>query len=46
MDLDNIHNDIKAMTEKHQSDMKTLIDHISDMLTKLTDTSSKTDKQE
>ena len=34
------------MTDKHHSDMKTLNDHISDMLTKLTKTSSKTDKQE
>ena len=34
------------MTGKHHSDMKTLNDQISDMLTKLTDTSSKTDNQE
>ena len=33
------------MTEKHQSDMKTLNEHISTMLTKLTNTSSKIDKQ-
>ena len=45
-DLDNIHNDIKAITEKHHSDMKTQNFHISAMLTKLTNTSSKTDKQE
>ena len=44
--LDNIHNDIKAMTYKHRSDMKTLNENISDMLTKLTYTSSKIDKQE
>ena len=45
-DLDNIHNGIKAMTDKHHSDMKTLSYHIYAMLEKLTDTSSKTDKQE
>ena len=31
---------------QHHSDMKTLDDHISTMLTKRTNTSSKTDKQE
>ena len=51
-DLDNIHADIKASTDKHHSDIKSMNDHISDMkycisfvLEKLTDTSSKTDKQ-
>ena len=34
------------MTDKHHSDMKTLNDQISSMLTKLTNTSSKSDKQE
>ena len=34
------------MTGKHHSDMKNLNGHISDMLTKLTNTISKTDKQE
>ena len=34
------------MTDKYHSDTKTLNDHISYMLTKLTDTSSKIDKQE
>ena len=43
--LDNIHNDIKAMTERHHYDTKSLNYHISSMLAKLTDTSSKTDKQ-
>ena len=46
MTFDNIHNDIKSMTDKHHSDMKTLNDHISTMLKKLTNTSSNTDKQE
>ena len=48
-DLNNIQNVIKLMTvvdDKHYSDMKTLNGHISVMLTKLTDTSSKTYKQE
>ena len=45
-DPDNIHNDIKAMTEKHHSDVKNLNKHISNMLAKLTNTSSKTDNQE
>ena len=45
-DLDNIHNKIKAMTDEHHSDMKTLNDHISTMITKLIDTSSNIDKQE
>ena len=45
-DLDSIHNDIKAMTGKHHSDIKYFNDHISDMLANLTDTISKTDKQE
>ena len=45
-DFDNIHKDIKAMTDKHHSDTKYLNDHISDMLEKLIDTRSKTDKQE
>ena len=31
-DPNNIHNDIKVMTEKHHYDMKTLNDHISAML--------------
>ena len=43
--LYNIHNYIKAMTGKHHSDMKTLNDQISDMLTKLTDTTSKIENQ-
>ena len=34
------------MTGKHHSDMKNLNGHISDMLTKLTNTSPNTDKQE
>ena len=34
------------MTEKHHYDKKTLNEQISAILTKLTDTSSKTDKQE
>ena len=42
--LKNIHNYIKAMTDKHHIDMKYLNDQISDMLVKLTDTSSKIDK--
>ena len=33
----NIHNDIKAMTDKHHSDMKALNNHISYMLAKHTD---------
>ena len=48
-DLYSIHNDIKsitAMTDKHHSNMKTLNEHISDMLTKLTNTSSNTYKYE
>ena len=56
-DIGNIHNDIKSMTNKHQSDMKSMNDHITDMradtnnristmLVKLTDTSSKTDKKD
>ena len=45
-DVNNIHNDIKTMTDKHHSDMKTLNEHISDMLTKLTNTSYKTENQE
>ena len=45
-DLNNIYNDIKAMTDKHHYDMKSLNDHISAMLEKRTRTSSKTDKQE
>ena len=43
-DLDNIHNYIKAMTDKHHSYMKALNDHISDIIEKLSDTSSKTYK--
>ena len=42
--LKNIHNYIKVMTDKHHFDMKYLNDQISDMLVKLTDTSSKIDK--
>ena len=34
------------MPEKHHSDMKTMNDHISSMLTKLTDTNFKTENQE
>ena len=48
-DLGNIHNDIKSMTsmtDKYHYDMKTLNEHISNMLTKLTDTSPKIDKHE
>ena len=48
-DLYNINNDIKsmtAMTYKHQYDMKTLNKHISDMITKVTNTSSKIDNHE
>ena len=45
-DLSNIHNFIKSMTEKHYFYMKALNHHISAMLAKLTDTSSKTDNQE
>ena len=45
-DVDKIHNEIKAMTEKNHSDMKTMNDHISSMLTKLIDTSFKTENQE
>ena len=45
-DVDNIHNDIKTMTDKHHSDMKTMNYNISFMLTKLTDTNSKTENQE
>ena len=45
-DLNKIHNYIKAMSDKHHSDTNTLNEHISDMLTKLTNTSSKIDKQE
>ena len=44
--LKNIHNYIKAMTDKHHFDMKYLNDQISDMLVKLTDTSYKIYKQE
>ena len=51
-DLDNIHTDIKAsinkyqyeikaMTHKHHSGMRAMNDHISAMIAKLTDTSSK-----
>ena len=35
-----------SMTDKHHSDMETLKEHISAMLTKLTVTISKTDKHE
>ena len=48
-DLNNIHNDIKAitaMTDKNHSDMETQNEQISDMLTKLTNTSSKTENNE
>ena len=45
-DLDNIHNDIKAMTEKHHYDTKNMNERISDMIKQLTNTSYKTDKQE
>ena len=56
-DLDKIRNDIKAMIYKHHSDMKAMNnhitymraytnDHFSAMIAKLTDKSSKTDKQE
>ena len=48
-DLKNIHSDIiskTTMTDKDHSDMKTLNEHIYDMLTKLTNPRSKTDKQE
>ena len=34
------------MTDKHHSNIKALNNHISDILEKLTDASSKTDKQE
>ena len=34
------------MNDKHHSDMKALNNHISEMLAKITDTSSETDKQE
>ena len=44
--INNIHSDIKSMTDKHHSDIKTLNDHISAMLAKFYDTSSKIDKQE
>ena len=40
-DLDNIHNYIKAMTDKHHSYMKALNEHISDIIEVLSDTSSK-----
>ena len=45
-DLNNIHNYIKTMTDKHKSDMKALNNRIYDMLAKLTDTSFNTYKQE
>ena len=45
-DLDNIQNDTKSTTKKNHSDMKTLNDHISSMLPKLTYTSSNKDNQE
>ena len=48
-DLDNIQNDIKAMTartDKHHSDIKTLNEHISAMIKKLTNKSYKTDNHE
>ena len=35
-----------AMTDKHHSDTKTLNEHIYDMLTKLTNTSSNIDNHE
>ena len=44
-DLDNIHDDIKANTEKHHSDMKAFNRHLYAMLATLTDTSSKTENQ-
>ena len=51
-DLDNINIAIKSSNDKYHSDMKAMNDHISDMnghisamLEKLTDTSSKTEKQ-
>ena len=44
-DLDSIQNYIKSMTYKHHYDMKYLKYHISDMLSNLSDTISKTDKQ-
>ena len=43
-ELDNIHNHIKAMTDKYHSYMKALNKHISDIISKLSDTSSKTYK--
>ena len=45
-DVYNIYNDIKTMTDKHHSDIETRNYHISSMLTKLTDTNSKTENQE
>ena len=45
-DLENIQNDIKYMSDKHNSDMKSLNEHIYAMLEKYTDTSSKTENQE
>ena len=45
-DLYNIQNEIKSMTDKHHFDMKTLTDHISAILAKITVTSSKTYKKE
>ena len=45
-DLNNIQNEIKTTTDKHYYNTKTLNEHISDMLTKLTNIGSKIDKQE
>ena len=45
-DLENIHNDIKSITDKHHSDMKALNDHISDIIAKITDKISEKDNQE
>ena len=52
-DFDNIHTDIKASNDKHNSDIKSMSDQISDMndhicaiLAKVTDTRTKIDKQE
>ena len=45
-DLGNIHNDIKAMTDKHHSDIEDLNEHIYAMIEIITDASSKIDKKE
>ena len=40
-DLDKIQNDIKSITDKNHSYMKSSSNHISNMLAKISDTSSK-----